>query len=241
MLRANTPTSPARAATTSSTPRRWRCSPASANRLGPHPAQVDAQPRAADVESRLSQSVRDRRNRGRRAAGRSPASARPVHGTGGAGRCQCGDSGSLFLYGGPVGEPALGPSAFMHRGSAQYNPEAPITHHWFDSTHITYGVVTAGFASGRSCSSKPPPFAGEEPDEQRWDIETPALDSWSVRATMDPSPRWAMQVSHGGSRARSEPPRRGRAPHHRRGALLRRQGPVRDRRLPNKNRQPGAG
>jgi hypothetical protein len=37
-----------------------------------------------------------------------------------------------FVYGGPVGEPALGPSAFMHRASAQYNPEAPITHHWFD-------------------------------------------------------------------------------------------------------------
>ncbi|HYV87731.1 MAG TPA: hypothetical protein VFA91_04080, partial [Candidatus Polarisedimenticolia bacterium] len=54
---------------------------------------------------------------------------------------------SVFLYGGPVGEPALGPSAFMHRGSARYNPEPPITHHWFDSTHITYGVVTAGLSS----------------------------------------------------------------------------------------------
>jgi hypothetical protein len=56
---------------------------------------------------------------------------------------------TVFLYGGPVGEPALGPSAFMHRASARYNPEAPITHHWFDSTHITYGVVTAGVAAPR--------------------------------------------------------------------------------------------
>ncbi|MFX9626914.1 hypothetical protein ABTU79_19970, partial [Acinetobacter baumannii] len=47
---------------------------------------------------------------------------------------------TAFVYGGPVGEPALGPSAFIHRASARYNPEAPITHHWFDSTHITYGV-----------------------------------------------------------------------------------------------------
>ena len=54
---------------------------------------------------------------------------------------------SVFLYGGPVGEPALGPSAFMHRGSARYNPEPPITHHWFDSTHITYGVVTVSLSS----------------------------------------------------------------------------------------------
>src|SRR5690606_16686205 len=52
-----------------------------------------------------------------------------------------------FLYGGPVGEPALGPPAFMHRASARLNPESPISHHWFDSTHITYGVVTAGVAS----------------------------------------------------------------------------------------------
>ncbi|MEY2943352.1 MAG: hypothetical protein RLY97_1366, partial [Pseudomonadota bacterium] len=57
------------------------------------------------------------------------------------------DNTRLFVYGGPVGEPALGPSAFMHRASAQYNPEPPITHHWFDSTHITYGVATIGIAS----------------------------------------------------------------------------------------------
>ena len=57
------------------------------------------------------------------------------------------DNAQLFLYGGPVGEPALGPSAFMHRGSAKLNPEAPITHHWFDSSHVTYGGATAGLAS----------------------------------------------------------------------------------------------
>ncbi|MBN8500895.1 MAG: hypothetical protein J0M19_07070, partial [Sphingomonadales bacterium] len=57
--------------------------------------------------------------------------------------------GSVFLYGGPVAEPALGPSAFMHRGSASNNPEPPITHHWFDSTHITYGVVTLGYSAPR--------------------------------------------------------------------------------------------
>lgn len=103
---------------------------------------------------------------------------------------------TLFLYGGPVGEPALGPSAFMHRGSARYLPLAPITHHWFDSTHITYGVVTAGIAAGHF-QLEASAFRGEEPDEGRWDIETPKLDSWSVRATWTPTPNWAVQVSHG--------------------------------------------
>ena len=89
---------------------------------------------------------------------------------------------SGFLYGGPVAEPALGPSAFMHRRSARLNPEAPITHHWFDSTHITFGVVTAGLA-GAQWQLEGSTFRGREPDEQRWDIESPRLDSWSVRAT----------------------------------------------------------
>ncbi|HQV02803.1 MULTISPECIES: hypothetical protein [unclassified Novosphingobium] len=105
-------------------------------------------------------------------------------------------SGTVFVYGGPVGEPALGPSAFMHRGSARYNPEPPITHHWFDSTHITYGVVTLGFAALK-WQIEASAFRGAEPDEQRWNIETPKLDSWSVRATLTPTPNWAIQASYG--------------------------------------------
>jgi hypothetical protein len=103
---------------------------------------------------------------------------------------------TAFLYGGPVGEPALGPSAFMHRGSARYNPEAPITHHWFDSTHITFGVVTAGVRTSQF-QLEGSAFRGREPDEERWDIETPRLDSWSVRGTWTPSPNWAAQLSFG--------------------------------------------
>ena len=106
------------------------------------------------------------------------------------------DGARVFLYGGPVGEPALGPSAMMHRGSARYNPEAPITHHWFDSTHITYGVVTAGLAL-QHLQLEASAFRGREPDEKRWDIETPKLDSWSVRASWAPSPNWLVQASYG--------------------------------------------
>jgi len=103
---------------------------------------------------------------------------------------------SVFLYGGPVAEPALGPSAFMHRASARFNPEAPITHHWFDSTHITYGVVTAGVAAP-SWQLEASAFRGREPDEHRWNIEQPKLDSWSVRASFAPSPAWLLQASYG--------------------------------------------
>ena len=102
----------------------------------------------------------------------------------------------IFLYGGPGGEPALGPSAFMHRASAQYNPEAPITHHWFDSTHITYGVVTGGLA-GKNWQIEASAFRGQEPDENRWAIESPKLDSWSIRGSFAPAPRWLMQASLG--------------------------------------------
>jgi len=103
---------------------------------------------------------------------------------------------TAFLYGGPVGEPALGPSAFMMRRSARYNAEAPISHHWFDSTHITYGVVTAGVAA-RGFQIEASAFRGREPDEERWGIESPKLDSWSVRASWTPSPNWAAQLSYG--------------------------------------------
>ena len=105
-------------------------------------------------------------------------------------------AGTVYVYGGPVGEPALGPSAFMHRGSAANNPEPPITHHWFDSTHITYGVVTVGYAAPK-WQIETSAFRGAEPDERRWNIETPKLDSWSVRATYNPSPNWSLQASYG--------------------------------------------
>src|SRR5207237_234557 len=51
---------------------------------------------------------------------------------------------SLFVYAGLPGEPALGPTAFMHRLSGMDEPEAPLSHHWLDSTHISFGVVTGG-------------------------------------------------------------------------------------------------
>jgi hypothetical protein len=103
---------------------------------------------------------------------------------------------SLFVYGGLPGEPALGPPVYMHRFSASGNPETPITHHWLDSTHITYGVVTLGATHG-AFKLDGSAFRGREPDQNRWNIEAPKLDSWSVRASLNPVPALALQVSTG--------------------------------------------
>src|SRR6266702_2205968 len=89
---------------------------------------------------------------------------------------------SVFVYAGLPGEPALGPAAFMHRTSGVDIPEAPITHHWLDSTHITFGVVTAGLVLD-NWKIEASSFRGREPDQHRFDIEEPKLDSYSARFT----------------------------------------------------------
>lgn len=103
---------------------------------------------------------------------------------------------SAFLYVGLPGEPALGPTAFMHRASAGDSPEAPLTHHWLDSTHITFGVVTAGYVYDR-WKIEGSAFRGREPDEDRYDIERPKLDSYSARLSFNPDDNWSFQVSAG--------------------------------------------
>jgi len=105
-------------------------------------------------------------------------------------------SNSFFLYGGLPGEPALGPPAFMHRFSGSNIPVAPITHHWLDSTHIAFGVVTAGAVLDR-VKLEASAFRGREPDQDRWNIETPKLDSHSFRLSVNPTDHWALQASVG--------------------------------------------
>jgi hypothetical protein len=107
-----------------------------------------------------------------------------------------GNGRSAFVYVGLPGEPALGPTAFMHRFSGMDNPEAPLTHHWLDSTHITFGVVTAGYV-WRNVKLEGSVFNGREPDQSRWNVEVRGLDSYSGRLTWNPTPAWSLQVSHG--------------------------------------------
>src|SRR6267154_3083604 len=99
----------------------------------------------------------------------------------------------LSLYLAPVGEPAVGPVAFPHRPSAADDPLAPISHHWQDGTHITFGVVTAGVFT-RGVKLEGSWFNGREPDEERtgFDYSGRKLDSYSVRLTANPGLRWSV-------------------------------------------------
>jgi hypothetical protein len=103
---------------------------------------------------------------------------------------------SAYLYVGYPGEPALGPPTFMHRLSAMDNPDAPLSHHWQDSTHVTFGVVTLG-AVWRDLKFEGSTFKGREPDEVRYDFDQPKLDSFSGRISWNPTRNLALQVSHG--------------------------------------------
>jgi hypothetical protein len=106
------------------------------------------------------------------------------------------EDNSAFAYFGFPGEPALGPTTFMHRFSGMDIPEAPITHHWLDSTHITYGVATLGYI-WKNVKIDGSIFTGREPDEQRWNFDKPKFDSYSVRVSYNPTEAWAFQVSYG--------------------------------------------
>jgi hypothetical protein len=110
------------------------------------------------------------------------------------------DNDSLFLYAGLPGEPAFGPPAFMHRASIMDSPEAPITHHWLDSTHISFGVLTAGWVHG-DWKLEASRFNGREPDQHRYDIETGALDSTAARLSWNPTANWSLQASWADARS----------------------------------------
>jgi len=101
----------------------------------------------------------------------------------------------VFGYFGYPGEPSIGSVAFMHRVSAMAIPDAPISHHWNDGTHITFGVATIGVRLDKfklEASS----FTGREPNENRYNFDKATFDSWSGRISFNPSKNWALQVSH---------------------------------------------
>jgi hypothetical protein len=105
-------------------------------------------------------------------------------------------STSLTFYGAIVGEPALGPPAYVHRASARENPSAPLAHHNQDSTHISYDVLTLAVSSG-IFTLEGSAFHGAEPDENRWNIQAGPIDSYSGRLTVVPFNGFTVQVSGG--------------------------------------------
>jgi hypothetical protein len=100
------------------------------------------------------------------------------------------------IYAAPSGEPALGPVAFMHRPSAMDNPTAPISHHWQDATHISFGVVTAGIFTKR-IQIEGSLFNSRDPDQYRWNFDHIKVDSYSSRITFNPNAAWSLTAGYG--------------------------------------------
>ena len=109
---------------------------------------------------------------------------------------QVGEKSLLSFYAAPVGDPALGPTAYPHRASASENPLGALGHHQEDSTHISDDVVTMGFTY-KILRIEASGFHGREPDEFRWDIDQGKIDSWSMRLTIQPGKNWSGQYSYG--------------------------------------------
>ena len=102
---------------------------------------------------------------------------------------------TFFLYFGLPGEPATGPPIFLQRPSAMNLPDAPISYRWQDQTHISFGVATAGIIM-KNYKLDASIFNGRQPNENRFDIDTPQFDSRSIRLSMNPSDNLALQVSY---------------------------------------------
>lgn len=106
-----------------------------------------------------------------------------------------GDKNLLSFYFAPMGDPAIGPTAYPHRASASENPVGTLGHHQQDSTHIADDVVTVGVTHGvfRVEASG---FHGREPDEFRWDLDSGKIDSWATRLSIQPTTNWSGQISY---------------------------------------------
>jgi len=102
----------------------------------------------------------------------------------------------VLLYAAPAGEPALGPVAFMHRPSAMDEPMAPLSHHWQDATHISFGVATAGLFT-RKLRLEVSAFNAHQPNEARWDFDPIELNSISGRLTVNPNANWSFTAGYG--------------------------------------------
>jgi len=106
------------------------------------------------------------------------------------------EKAQFFAYGGPVAEPALGPTAFPHRASASENPVAVLGHHQQDSTHLSNSVLTLGFVGG-PIQIEASTFRGREPGENRWNIDVGKPDSFAGRVSFSAGNTLSGQFSMG--------------------------------------------
>jgi hypothetical protein len=105
----------------------------------------------------------------------------------------------VSLYAAPIGDPAIGPTAYPHRQSASEDPIAALGHHQEDSTHIAFNTLTGGLTY-RIARIELSGFHGGEPDEHRWAFQPSpnghAIDSYSTRLTLSPTPDLTGQYSY---------------------------------------------
>jgi hypothetical protein len=106
-----------------------------------------------------------------------------------------GEKTLLSFYAAPVGDPSIGPTAYPHRASASEDPVGTLGHHQEDSTHIADDVVTVGLMHGIA-RIEASGFYGREPNENRWNIDSGKIDSWSTRFTLQPGKNWSGQYSY---------------------------------------------
>jgi hypothetical protein len=109
-----------------------------------------------------------------------------------------GEHALFSLYAAPIGDPAIGPTAYPHRLSASEDPIAALGHHQQDSTHIAFNVLTAGL-TWRWLRFEESGFHGGEPSEQRWGFQPSpnglSIDSYTSRITFTPTRNWSGQYS----------------------------------------------
>ena len=100
------------------------------------------------------------------------------------------------VYLAAVGEPALGPVAYVHRPSAVNDPTAPLGHHSQDVTHESFGVATLGVFTHK-VHLEASVFNGMHPDEVRtnFDYAGARLNSFAARVSINPNDRWSIAAS----------------------------------------------
>ncbi|PYO93241.1 MAG: hypothetical protein DMD58_00520 [Gemmatimonadetes bacterium] len=100
------------------------------------------------------------------------------------------------VYLAAVGEPALGPVAYLHRPSAANDPTVPLGHHTQDVTHESFGVATLGVFT-RKVHLEASVFNGAHPNEVRtnFDYAGARFNSFAARVTVNPNERWSVAAS----------------------------------------------
>jgi len=95
-----------------------------------------------------------------------------------------------------VGEPALGPVAYLHRPSAANDPTTPLGHHAQDVTHESFGVATFGVFTPK-VHLEASVFNGAHPNEVRtnFDYAGARFNSFSARLTVNPTDHWSIAGS----------------------------------------------